>query len=386
MAQTRPDLPLAWIALARSGGVGPALFERLRRRFGSPEQALRHLPELAAAGRIRNLRPLGLDEARRELEETAARGGRLLTLEESEYPERLLHLPDPPPLLACEGRTALAGLPAVAIVGARNASTHGRRLARDIAGELAACGVAVVSGLARGIDTAAHEGALEGGGSTIAVIACGLDVVYPPENGSLMREIATRGLVITEHPLGEPPRSRHFPRRNRLIAALSHAVLVVEAAERSGSLMTARLASELGREVLAVPGAPQDPRHRGTNRLLREGAALVESAEDILRVLESIGVPQHFAGAAGADVPLLRHRAVPAAPMPEEEPRLDGEGAASELAERLFRCLSPEAVSVDELVRQCQASAADVQEALLELEMQGRIEWHAGNRVSRSPS
>jgi DNA processing protein len=246
----------------------------------------------------------------------------------------------------------------------------------------------VVSGLARGIDAAAHEGALAAGAPTIAVIASGVDVAYPSENAELMERIAATGAIVSERPLGAVPQARHFPRRNRLISGLSLGIVVVEAAPQSGSLITARLAAEQGREVMAVPGSPLDPRHRGTNQLLRDGATLVESAADVLAALG----------------PLAPHRPRPTArPAPNAEiqtsrptterktpasPRLPLQSGASgaDLVGRLCERLGPEPLLVDELIRQCQASTAEVQRALLELELEGRLERHPGNRVSLAAS
>ncbi|HFD16634.1 MAG TPA: DNA-protecting protein DprA [Rhodospirillales bacterium] len=380
MAQFPPEEKLARIALARCPGIGPVLHARLLRRFGDGLAALRALPDLMARGRIRGDRVVCPEEAARELARAERLGARLLVLGEADYPARLAHLPDPPPVVALRGDIARLDGPAVAVVGARNASANGRAFARRMARELADAGILVISGLARGIDTAAHEGALEGAGGTAGILACGLDVAYPPENAALMEAIAANGLLLSERPFGEPPRATHFPRRNRLIAALSLAVVVVEAAERSGSLMTARLAAELGREVMAVPGTPLDPRHRGTNRLLREGAALVQGAADVLELLDGmVGAlrppSERSMGASGI-------AAAPAAPA--ETPSSTEAEPRSPLRERLESRLAPEPLAVDELVRQCQASAADVQEALLELELAGRITWHPGNRVSRT--
>ncbi len=380
MAHFGAEEKLARIALARSSGVGPIRYFRLLRRFGSALAAHRALPDLMARGRLAPGRIGSLEAAERELATAARIGARLLLHGEPGYPARLAHLADPPPVLAVRGDIALCEGPAVAIVGARNASANGRAFARQMARELAAAGILVISGLARGIDTAAHEGASAQAGGTAAVVACGLDIAYPPENAELMRMIGESGLLLSERPFGEPPRARHFPRRNRLIAALSLAVVVVEAAERSGSLMTARLAGELGREVMAVPGTPLDPRHRGTNRLLREGAALVQSAAEVLELLD--GLPE-------ALQPPMAAGAMPVLPEPprvarRELPAAAADAGVSPLLERLESCLAPEPLAVDELVRQCQASAADVQEALLELELAGRIAWHPGNRVSRT--
>jgi DNA processing protein len=251
------------------------------------------------------------------------------------------------------------------LVGARNASANGRLLAGRIAGELARAGFLVVSGLARGIDTAAHTAALDGG--TLAAVAGGVDIVYPPQNQALYDEIAARGLLLSEQPPGITPQARHFPRRNRLISGLSLGVVVVEAAERSGSLITARMAGEQGREVFAVPGSPLDPRARGCNLLLRQGATLVESADDVIEVL-------------AAQIPPAREPLGPDFLPSDNRPAPESELAATRL--EIVELLGPTAVSVDELLRQCQFSAAIVSLILLELELAGRLQRHAGNRVS----
>jgi DNA processing protein len=285
----------------------------------------------------------------------------------------LAEIADPPPLLTVLGDPSALGLPAVAIVGARNASANGRLFARTLAKELAEAGLVVVSGLARGIDTAAHEGVIAAGGRTVAVIASGVDVAYPPENEALMAEIAATGAVVSERPLGAIPQARHFPRRNRIIAGLSLGVVVVEAAPQSGSLITARLAAEQGREVMAVPGSPMDPRHRGTNRLLRDGATLVESAEDVRAALGVAATPPPSRARAPA-----RSRTSPAPPAAPPSP----DAPPADLIGRLQERLGVEPLLVDELIRQCHATSSEVQQALLELELEGRIERHPGNRVS----
>jgi DNA processing protein len=364
-----------WLQLCRSGGVGPRTFHKLLERFGTARRAYEELPRLmreAGADRWQRCRR---DEAEAELEALRALGAHLIARCEADYPTRLAEIADPPPLLAVLGDPALLAAPAVAIIGARNASAHGRMLAKSLAKELAEAGLVVVSGLARGIDTAAHEGALGAGGATVAVIASGIDVPYPPDNEALMAEIAASGAVVSERPLGAVPQARHFPRRNRIIAGLCLGVVVVEAAPQSGSLITARLAAEQGREVMAVPGSPLDPRHRGTNQLLRDGATLVESAADIRaalgsaldRVAPRVTSPRRRAPAA-SELP-------PPAPAPAAPPQGD-------LLGRLQERLGVEPLLVDELIRQCHATSAEVQRALLELELEGRIERHPGNRVS----
>ena len=348
---------LARLRLIRSDGIGPVTFGLLLRRFGSAARALAALPDLArrdgALGRIASEQ-----DAAAELAGVSELGGRLLCLGEPDYPPLLAELDGAPPVLAALGDIGIASRPAVvAMVGARNASAAAVRFARDLAAALADSGMAVASGLARGIDAAAHRGALHGG--TVASIAGGLDVAYPPENAALQGEIAERGLLLAESPLGTNPQARHFPRRNRIIAGLAVGTVVIEAAPRSGSLITARIAADAGREVMAVPGSPLDPRAQGCNQLIREGATLVQSAADIA---EAIGRPA--ARVSG------KPRAEPAPPFDE--------GAVDAVA----ALLSPTPVEVDELARQTGLPARDVLTALLDLELAGRIVRHAGGRVA----
>jgi DNA processing protein len=371
---------LDWLQLARSGGVGPRTFFKLLQRFGGARRAFEELPRLAReAGAEDQWRRCRRDEAEAELEGLEQLGCELIARDEPGYPERLAEIADPPPLLTLRGRIELLAAPGIAIVGARNASANGRMFAKQLAGELASGGLVVTSGLARGIDTAAHEGALAGGGATVAVIASGIDVPYPEDNAELMARIAEHGALITERPLGSVPQARHFPRRNRLIAGLSLGVVVVEAAPNSGSLITARLAAEQGREVMAVPGSPLDPRHRGTNQLLRDGATLIESADD---VRAAIGPFQIAPKAPTKPRPRVTERRKAPAQSPIPEPATPPAGANGDLASRVRERLGPEPLLVDELIRQCLASTAEVQRALLELELEGRIERHPGNRVS----
>lgn len=360
--QPLPDAAkLAWLRLWRTEGIGPRGFFKLLHRFGSAEEALAALPEIVRERTPPTPPPIA--EITAELAAHRAIGAVLAAHPEPDYPPFLRAIHDPPPLLSLRGRPDLARAPCVAIVGSRDASGNGRLLARRFAAELAAAGITVVSGLARGIDTAAHEGALQVGGATIAVTATGIDVAYPPENRALMERIAAEGLLVTERPFGGEPQARHFPRRNRLIAGLCQAVLVVEAGLRSGSLITAKLALEQGREVLAVPGSPLDERHRGTNQLLKDGAHLVETAEDVLAVL-----PRHAT---------VVTRAVPPAGSPRPAPQ-----APSDAVRRVRERLGPTPLAIDELIRQCHLSPAEVQDALLDLELEGRLERHHGNRVS----
>ena len=354
------------LRLIRSENVGPVTFRALLRRFGSARAAIEALPELARrGGRSAPLRVCPAAQAEQELSAADRIGARLLAADEADYPEALAAIYDAPPLLYLRGDAALLRRNAVAIVGARNASANGRRLAEDIAREVGAAGFVVVSGLARGIDHAAHRGSLDSG--TIAVVAGGIDIAYPPDNEELQREIARRGLILAEMPPGVVPQAKHFPRRNRLISGLSLGVLVVEAALQSGSLITARMALEQGRDVLAVPGSPLDPRCRGTNNLLRQGAILAEGAADVLAAL---------AGMSGdLRPPSNLQNGHQLSEISQDYPDDVAFGTVVEL-------LGPDPVMVDELVRQCHLSAPAVRAVLLELELAGRLERHPGNRVS----
>lgn len=379
---------LDWLQLARTHGIGPRSCLELVARHGSAAAALAALPQLAArAGRADGFRAWPRPSAAAELAGLAARGASLIVHGEAAYPRQLAAIGDAPPLLTVEGDPALLSQPAIALIGARNASGNGRSLAHALAKSLAGQGLVVVSGLARGIDTAAHEGALAAGGATVAVIAAGIDIAYPSENGELMARIAATGAVVTERPLAAVPQARHFPRRNRLISGLSLGVVVIEAAPQSGSLITARLAAEQGREVMAVPGSPLDPRHRGTNQLLRDGATLVETADDILQALGLAAARP--SQPAAARPPAARSRARPAPVRPPlgpppaaPPPAATSMPSASDLQSWLCERLGPEPLLVDELVRQCHATGSALQAALLELELAGRLERHPGNRVS----
>jgi DNA processing protein len=352
----------ARIRLLRSPNIGPVTYRQLLRRFGDARSALTALPELAARGAT-PYRPAPEGLVADEIMATKRAGARYLFHDSAEYPDLLSQLEGAPPILTIRGDTGLLARPAVAIVGARNASAAAVKLARDFSAALAEAGMAVVSGLARGIDGAAHRGALSGGGATIGVIASGIEIAYPPEHHELQEEVATSGLLIAEQPPGTEPLARHFPSRNRIIAGLAAGTLVVEAAPKSGSLITARLAGEAGREVMAIPGSPLDARSRGCNQLIRDGAVLVQSPEDVIELLSGFG---------GAPRSSFRE-AAPAGKFDIAE--------ASEPAE-LSDLLTTAPVAVDELIRQSGESAAAVQLALLEMELGGRLLRHAGGRVS----
>ena len=353
---------LAWLRLARTETVGPVAFDHLLQRFGSAERALQALPDLARrAGRASPLRPPPEDEVLRELDCGRRLGARLICACEPDYPPRLAVLDPPPPVLWALGHAELLSQPSLAVVGARIASAGGQRFARGLAAELGQAGQVIVSGLARGIDGAAHEGALATG--TVAVLGGGVDDIYPPEHRDLYARVVEQGCVVSENEPGRTAVARDFPRRNRIIAGLSRAVVVVEAEFRSGSLITARLANEQGREVLAVPGSPLDPRAKGTNDLIRQGAAICEGPEDVLRALE---------GLRG-----FREPEPPRYPAPPIE-------VDDALRERLADLLSPTPVSRDELVRAASAPAPAVFAALMELALAGRAELLPGGMVAKS--
>ena len=365
---------LDWLRLARSENVGPITFFALLARYGSAAAVLDALPALARrGGRRRPIKVCARAAAERELEALAAQGGRLIALAEPAYPARLAAIADPPPVLGVRGRAALLADTSVAVVGARNASAGGLHMAERLAAELGAAGLTVVSGMARGIDARAHAGALATG--TVAVMGGGVDVVYPKENRALFERLLAEGAVVSEAPLGTVPLGRHFPRRNRIIAGLCRGVVVVEGAARSGSLITARLAGEQGREVLAVPGSPLDPRSSGPNRLIREGATLVENAGD---VLDALGADPGRALAESG-----RRWPVAAAGGPGDE-RSDDEDAPETARDTVTALLGSSPVPVDLLVRQSRLTPATVATILLELELAGRLERQPGNRVSLS--
>ena len=355
---------LAWLRLIRSDNVGPITFRDLIDRFGNATAALEALPDLAqrAGRRIRICAP---QEAERERAAIERMGARLIALGEPDYPSWLADIDSAPPLITVRGSIAILQRPMVAIVGSRNASVTGRKMTASIAGALGEAGLVVASGLARGIDAAAHEAALASG--TVAVFAGGLDRIYPPQNAPLAeRIVAEGGLLLSETPLGLDPRARDFPRRNRIVSGLSLGVVVIEAAERSGSLITARLAGEQGRTVFAVPGSPLDPRAAGSNRLLKQGATLVTSAEDIVAEIAPM-----------LSAPLTR----PQRHFEETEtpPIRDYSDSAFD---RIVEALGPSPIEIDEIIRFTGLAAGEVQLVLVELDLAGRIERHAGQRVS----
>ena len=382
------------LRLSRTDGVGPVTYRRLLRRFPTAAEALDALPGLAKAGG-RASAPVTPTAAslQREIDQLHRLGAQFLFLDTPEYPSLLAWLDDAPPVITVQGDLLCLQTRAVALVGARNASANGQRMAETLARELAQAGLVVVSGLARGIDAAAHRGALAAtNGRTIAAIAGGLDVPYPAEHDDLQARIAEGGAVIAEAPLGTAPQARHFPRRNRVIAGLALGVVVVEAALRSGSLITARLAQENGRELFAIPGSPLDPRARGSNDLIRQGALLTETAADVIANL-----PDHPSRQGLSRDPLFAEGrsfdpAFATRPNQFAEPRslfgapdaTSGETPADlrQAHTQILELLGPSPSSVDDLIRRCQFSAAAVMAVLLELELAGRVETLPGNRIA----
>jgi DNA processing protein len=356
-----PAERLAALRLIRSEGVGPARFRRLLDRFGSAVKALAALPDLAGS-EGRSICTAALAEA--EMAAAEAVASRHVFLGEADYPPLLAQLPDAPPVLLACGDLALARRPTLGIVGARNASAAGRQMATTLAQALGEAGWVIVSGMARGIDAAAHAGAMDTG--TIACVAGGTDVFYPPENAALQERVLEAGLVLSEMPPGTQPQARHFPRRNRLIAGLAEGLLVIEAAQASGSLITARIAGEAGREVMAVPGHPADPRARGGNGLIKAGATLVEDAGDVIAALRPFAL-----AAAGVREP------GPAAPEPDSLDESPEDARA-----RVEALLSPAPVAVDLLVRESGLAPGLVAGLLIDLELEGRLVRHSGGRVA----
>ncbi len=351
-----------WLRLIRSDNVGPRTFRSLLNHFGSARAALARLPELARrGGAARAARILSEDDARDELAASRQMGVSLVASGEAGYPPRLATLDDAPPLLGIRGAVETLMRPMIAIVGSRNASGAGLKFAGQLARDLSDAGFVIASGLARGIDQAAHRFSLDGG--TVAMLAGGHDRIYPPEHEDLLAQILAAGAAISEMPLGHAPRARDFPRRNRLISGAALGVVVVEAAHRSGSLITARIANEQGREVFAVPGSPLDPRAAGTNDLIKQGATLITEAADVISAVEPI-----------MERPIeLRE--------PDNAEPLDFDPGSDERA-RIVDLLGPAPISLDDLIRMAGASPATVRVVLLELELAGRLERHGGGMVS----
>lgn len=365
MAETASKEKLAALRLIRSENVGPITYNRLLERFGTATRALDALPDLAARGGKTAFKPYPLADAQREMENIESCGAQLILRGGADYPPLLAEVEDAPPVLTILGHARLLSKQCLGIVGARNASLSGRKIAEGFSAQIAQAGYVIASGLARGIDTAAHTASLDHG--TVAVVAGGINVVYPPENKKLHDDIAARGCIVAESPFGTEPLARHFPRRNRIISGLSLGVLVIEAAAKSGSLITARMALEQNREVFAVPGSPLDPRAEGTNALIKDGAHLAASASDIIDVLKSLRGLSLRDGAAkpwqgGAD-----------APLPPDDPAL---------RDKILENLSFTPVHLDELIRAVQAPIPQILTIVLELELAGRVERQRGNRVN----
>jgi len=355
---------LAWLRLARSRRVGPSTFIRLMRAHGHAEAALAALPEIAQAAGASGYAPCPPDLANAELEAGFKAGAQLLCLGTPEYPPHLALIADPPPVLWAIGNPTLAHRPAVGLVGARNASSLGQRMARILAQELGPLGYTITSGLARGVDTAAHHASLETG--TIAVLAGGVDVIYPRENKALWAQICQHGLVVSEAPVGTAPQARHFPKRNRIISGISLGIVVIEGAAKSGSLITARNALDQGREVMAVPGSPLDPRASGCNMLLRDGAGLVRAGADVAEYLES--------AAQGVMAMEVKTKAT-AAPRPTSPPR-------STIAPSLKALLSSAPITEDTLIRESGLPTPQAMAQIFDLEMAGVITRHPGGLLS----
>jgi DNA processing protein len=355
-----------WLRLIRSDNVGPRTFRALVNHFGGARAALDALPALARRGGAQGPgRICSRADAEREIAAARALGIVIVALGERDYPPRLQMIDDAPPLIAVRGRLATLAMPTIAMVGSRNASAAGAKFAERLARELGEAGFAIASGLARGIDAAAHRASFTTG--TIAVLAGGHDRIYPAEHAPMLDAILENGVALTEMPLGWEPRGRDFPRRNRLISGLALGVVIIEAAKRSGSLITARFALEQGREVFAVPGSPLDPRAEGTNGLLKQGATLVTEASDIVAVLQPI---------------MGRPLELPAQePAPSEPAASDAEPGADD-RNRIVALLGPTPVSIDDLVRLSHSTPAIVRTVLLELEIAGRLERHGGGLVS----
>ncbi|WP_172328081.1 DNA-processing protein DprA [Mangrovicoccus sp. HB161399] len=388
---------LSWLRLFRSRRVGVATFHRLIDEHGTAAAALEALPEVARAAGVADYAPCSVEAARAEMKAARKCGARLVCLGDPDYPALLAETADAPPLLWAAGRTELLHAPMIALVGARNASSLGERMARLLAGALGEAGFAVVSGLARGIDAAAHGASLRTG--TVAVLAGGVDAVYPQENAVLFREIGRDGLRLSEQAIGLQPQSRHFPPRNRIISGLAHGVVVVEAAARSGSLITARAALDQGREVMAVPGHPFDARASGCNMLIRDGARLVRGIDDIVEALGPLALPEKRVASNWRDQ-ALQHQAAISRPDPARAPLRRGSGRAANgghppapadprpaaqvvpLHQQILSRIGPSPIAEDQLIRDLGLPASELSPVLLALELEGRIARQSGGLVS----
>ena len=354
----------AWLRLARSSNVGPVTFAALMNRYDSAATALDAIPDLAKRGGAKRVRIADAAAIEQELQAAAKIGAQMLTLGASSYPRNLAAAGNAPPVLWALGNPETAKVQSVAIVGARNASAIGRKFAEILASDLGSAGWSVISGLARGVDAAAHHGALETG--TVAVLAGGVDVMWPPQNEALYRDIIEKGVVLSERAMGHQGRAPDFPRRNRIVSGLSLGIVVAEGAERSGSLITARLAGEQGREVMAAPGSPLDPRAAGCNSLIREGATLVRGIDDVLEALTTFSLQPRMAE------PLFEWA--------------EAQGEADDTLRRDIRnLLGVVPIDIDEIIRMADASPGLVAHVLLELDLAGRLRREPGGKVALLP-
>lgn len=363
------DEKLAWLRLIRSENVGPKTFFQLLKLYGTAEKALDAMPAMSQrGGKSKAIRLYSTEQAEQEMEACERLGTQVIAYAEPDYPPLLRHIPDPPPVITVLGDPTLFQSRMVALVGARHASANGCRIAYHLAEALGNHDIIPVSGLARGIDTAAHKGAQDG--KTVAVVAGGIDHIYPQENNELYHHIAEHGAIIAECALATIPRHENFPRRNRIISGISAGVVVVEAATRSGSLITARFAAEQGREVMAVPGFPMDPRAEGPNRLIKQGASLVEKVEDILETLNHAG-QQTMAGLFDDTEPFEYEEIIEYSEQDQEQ-----------LRDVLTQQLSNAPLEIDMLAQSCNAQVKDILPILLELELAGKLSRHPGNKVA----
>lgn len=361
-----PAEQVARLRLIRSQHVGPITFFQLLEKFGTAETALRAIPGMTRRGGGKKVHIYPIEHAEAEIEKVIKIGAHIVHWGTAAYPPLLAHIDDAPPILTVRGHLSFLRKRAVAIVGARNSSLNGQRFAQHTATAIGGAGFLVVSGMARGIDTSAHKGALKTG--TIAILGGGVDIIYPRENEKIYSEIIERGAVCAEAPLGTRPQARHFPRRNRIISGMCRGIMVVEAGARSGSLITARMALEQGREVFAVPGPPQDPRVKGTNMLIRDGAMLTETADDVIQVLRE------------QDIPALHDR--PSTVFNTASPNKISEDALPEARTSLINKLDFGPTDIDDIVRETGQSAGAISVALLELELAGKVVRLPGNRIS----
>ena len=385
---THPPLPptteddrCSWLRLLRSRRVGPSTFYRLLDAHGDIQTALAALPDLARSAGAKDYTPCPPSVIDAEFAQARACGARLLCRGDADYPALLAQIPDAPPALWALGDVSLLNKPAISLVGARNASSLGLRMARALSKELGTHGFVIASGLARGIDTAVHTAALDAG--TIAVMAGGVDIIYPCENTELARDIARQGVMISEQPMGLQPRARHFPSRNRIVSGLSRALIVIEAAAKSGSLITARAALDQGREVMAVPGHPFDARAAGCNMLIRDGATLVRGGRDAIEVLGEATLPYDKAPLSSEVDPLISAAEAGVPPVPQYQPDKRPRQETLQLHQVILDRLGPSPIAEDQLIRDLGTSASQVATMLTDLEVEGKIERHPGGLLSR---